>query len=111
MLKRNGVAPDVAAYSNGGASLPADFIIGDGFDLSPAQTAVIGIMSARFKVCSITRRTLRYPSPGRLPRQASTALMVSSRHPKPRFCMVFTTSAALSSHRPSSSSKTRTQVL
>src|SRR5579883_360869 len=81
-LKRNGVAPLVAAYRSVGLPLG---ISGEGFSRKPAQTEVIGSMSARFNVWSNTRRTFEYPSPGRVPRQASTALMVSMRQEKPRF--------------------------
>src|SRR6185312_855785 len=79
---RNGVAPAVAAYMSGGLFGGISF---EGFSLRPAHTDVIGSRSAIFNVWSSTRRTLRYPSPGKLPRQASTALIVSRRHENPRF--------------------------
>src|SRR5580704_1158116 len=91
-LKRNGVAPLVAANNKGGLCFG---IRAEGFSRRPAHTDVIGSMSARFRVWSRTLRTLQYPSPGKDPRQASTALTVSTRHEKPRFWIVFITRRVL----------------
>ena len=48
------VGPLVAAKSSGGLCFG---IIADGFSRRPAQTEVIGSISARFNVCSMIRRT------------------------------------------------------
>src|SRR3954471_22608579 len=78
-LKRNGVAPVVAAYKSAGLLAG---IRAEGFSVRPAHREVIGNMSARFNVCSTTRRTFRYPSPGKLPRHASIAFTLSIRQEK-----------------------------
>src|SRR6266496_3213264 len=101
MLNRNGVFPVVAAYRRGGL---LGGIKAEGFSRRPAHTEVIGKTSAKFIVCRTTWRTLLYPSPGRLPRHASTAFTVSSRAEYPALRIVLATRAALSSTFCSSTS-------
>src|SRR5437899_12972728 len=97
MLNRNGVFPVVAAYRTGGLF---GGISDEGFSRRPAHTDAMGNTSAKFIVCRTTWRTLLYPSPGRLPRHASTAFTASSRAPYPALRTGSATSAALSSQLP-----------
>ena len=59
-LKRNTVEPVLVAYIKGSLFFG---INAEEFTRSPVQIAAIGIQSARFNVCRMMRRTLRYPSP------------------------------------------------
>ena len=85
--------------------------IGHGAVALPVQIELVGSRSARFIVLMSGRRTFSTPWPGKLPRYASSVLIVSIRAAKARRLTAFSTRSAEAARRSRSSSISTTTLV
>lgn len=81
-----GVLPEVTTCINGGefgGNLSLELY------LSPAQIDAKGIKCVKLSVFNIGRRKFGYTNPGKVPKYASTELIVSVLDRKPKFSKTF----------------------